>query len=169
MRPVGPSEIERVFRSESGRAVASLVQDAFVQALEKWPASGLPPSPAGWIITTAKHRGLDRVRRESSRNDRQTEATRLRDRDEPQEVGAVADDQLRLVFTCCHPALLDPLELDGYHLWHAARAELLLRSGRGDEAVAAFDRALALTANEAERTLLRRLRDQALSRSAGSS
>ena len=408
MPHVGSSDVERVFRSESGRAVASLVrffgdidlaeeavQDAFVRALEKWPADGVPPSPAGWIITTAKHRGLDRVRRESSRDDRQAEATRLQERDEPQEVGAVADDQLRLVFTCCHPALapaaqvaltlrliaglqtpeiaraflvpeptmaqrivraknkikgaripyrvpdeaelparlkpvlavlylifnegyvassgedlvradlcteairltrllaslmpdepevhgllalllltesrrparvdgegrlvrltdqdrslwdralidegqaivrgllrrnlpgpyqyqaaiaavhadgvtdwsqvvalydqllaaapspvvamnraiavgelrgpaeglalLDQLDLDGYHLWHAARAELLQRSGRTTEALDAFDRALAGTANEAERELLRRLRDQALPRSAGSS
>ena len=113
-----PSEIERVFRSESGRAVATLVrhlgdidlaeeavQDAFVIALERWPATGLPPSPAGWIITTARNRGLDRIRRESSRDDRQAEATRLAERDEPEEVGAVVDDQLRLMFTCCHPAL----------------------------------------------------------------
>ena len=113
-----PSEIERVFRAESGRAVATLVrhfgdidlaeeavQDAFVVALERWPATGLPPSPAGWIITTARNRGLDRIRRESTRDDRQTEATRLAERDETEEVGAVVDDQLRLMFTCCHPAL----------------------------------------------------------------
>ena len=113
-----PSEIERVFRSESGRAVATLVrhfgdidlaeeavQDAFVVALERWPTTGLPPSPAGWIITTARNRGLDRIRRESSRDDRQAEATRLAERDETEEVGAVVDDRLRLMFTCCHPAL----------------------------------------------------------------
>ena len=113
-----PSEIERVFRAESGRAVATLVrhlgdidlaeeavQDAFVVALERWPSTGLPPSPAGWIITTARNRGLDRIRRESTRDDRQTEATRLAEREETEEVGAVVDDQLRLMFTCCHPAL----------------------------------------------------------------
>ena len=118
MPDAGPSEIERVFRSESGRAVATLVrhlgdidlaeeavQDAFLIALERWPTTGLPPSPAGWIITTARNRGLDRIRRESSRDDRQAEATRLAERDEPEEVGAVVDDQLRLMFTCCHPAL----------------------------------------------------------------
>ena len=112
------SEIERVFRSESGRAVASLVrffgdidlaeeavQDAFVAALERWPATGLPPSPAGWIITTARNRGIDRIRRESTRDDRQAEAVRMQVPDEPEEVGPVADDQLRLIFTCCHPAL----------------------------------------------------------------
>jgi RNA polymerase sigma-70 factor (ECF subfamily) len=114
----GPSEIERVFRSESGRAVATLVrhlgdidlaeeavQDAFLIALERWPTTGLPPSPAGWIITTARNRALDRIRRESSRDERQAAATRLAERDEPEEVGAVVDDQLRLMFTCCHPAL----------------------------------------------------------------
>jgi RNA polymerase sigma-70 factor (ECF subfamily) len=80
---VGPAEIERVFRAESARAVASLVrsfgdidvaeeavQDAFTAALQRWPASGLPPSPAGWIITTARNRAIDRLRREASRHDR---------------------------------------------------------------------------------------------------
>jgi RNA polymerase sigma-70 factor (ECF subfamily) len=115
---VGPSEVERVFRAESGRAVASLVrflgdidlaeeavQDAFLVALERWPTSGLPPSPAGWIITTARNRAIDRIRRESTRDDRQAEAIRLAEPDEPEEVGPVTDDQLRLLFTCCHPAL----------------------------------------------------------------
>jgi RNA polymerase sigma-70 factor (ECF subfamily) len=118
---IGPADIERVFRAESGRAVASLVrhlgsidlaeeavQDAFVAALQRWPESGLPPSPAGWIITTARNRAIDRIRRESTRDDRQTEAARrsAADADEPpEEVGPVADDQLRLIFTCCHPAL----------------------------------------------------------------
>lgn len=118
MAPVQPSEIEAVFRSESGRALSCLVrflgdidlaeeavQDAFVVALQRWPASGLPPSPAGWIITTARNRGIDRIRRESSRRDRQVDALRLHVHDEPEEVGPVADDQLRLIFTCCHPAL----------------------------------------------------------------
>ena len=112
------ADVGRIFREESGRAVAGLVrffgdlglaeeavQDAFVIALEKWPATGVPPSPSGWIITTARNRGLDRVRRESSRPGRQAEAVRLQEAGEPEEVGPVADDQLRLVFTCCHPAL----------------------------------------------------------------
>jgi RNA polymerase sigma-70 factor (ECF subfamily) len=115
---VDTAEIERVFRSESGRAVATLVrhlgdidlaeeavQDAFVVALERWPTSGPPPSPAGWIITTARNRAIDRIRRESTRDGREAEATRLQEPDEPEEVGPVADDQLRLIFTCCHPAL----------------------------------------------------------------
>ncbi|HMG43961.1 MAG TPA: RNA polymerase sigma factor [Acidimicrobiales bacterium] len=120
MSSVGPTDVERVFRSESGRAVASLirllgdidlaeeaVQDAFVTAIQRWPETGLPPSPAGWIITTARNRAIDRIRRESTRDHRQTEAVRLHASDDepPEEVGPVADDQLRLIFTCCHPSL----------------------------------------------------------------
>jgi len=111
-------EIERVFRSEQGRAVAVLVrvfgdigiaeeavQDAFVAALQRWPSTGLPPSPAGWIITTARNRAIDRLRRESSRQDRYAQAALLHASDEKMEVGVVGDDRLRLIFTCCHPAL----------------------------------------------------------------
>jgi RNA polymerase sigma-70 factor (ECF subfamily) len=112
------AEVERVFREESGRAVASLVrifgdieiaeeavQDAFIVALQRWPSAGLPPSPAGWIITTARNRAIDRLRRESSRNDRYAQAALVHATDERTEVGPVDDDQLRLMFTCCHPAL----------------------------------------------------------------
>jgi RNA polymerase sigma-70 factor, ECF subfamily len=112
------SEIERVFHEEYGRAVAVLVrifgdidvaeeavQDAFTTAVQRWPATGLPPSPAGWIITTARNRAIDRLRRESSRDDRHAQAALLHARDEPVEAGAVSDDRLRLIFTCCHPAL----------------------------------------------------------------
>jgi len=113
------SEIERVFREEYGRAVAVLVrvfgdidaaedavQDAFTRAVQRWPSDGLPPSPAGWIITAARHRAIDRLRREASRADRHAEAAVLHARDEPTEEGdAVPDDRLRLIFTCCHPAL----------------------------------------------------------------
>jgi RNA polymerase sigma-70 factor, ECF subfamily len=112
------SEIERVFREEHGRAVAVLVrvfgdidvaedavQDAFTQAVRRWPSSGLPPSPAGWIITTARNRAIDRLRREASREDRHAQAALLYTRDEPEEEGPVRDDRLRLIFTCCHPAL----------------------------------------------------------------
>jgi RNA polymerase sigma-70 factor (ECF subfamily) len=65
----------------------------------------LPPSPAGWIITTARNRAIDRLRREASRDDRHAEAALLQARDEPFDEGAVPDDRLRLIFTCCHPAL----------------------------------------------------------------
>lgn len=115
---VNASDIERVFRAESGRAVASLVrflgdidiaeeavQEAFAIAVQRWPEAGLPPSPAGWIITTAKNRAIDRLRRESSRDDRQRQARLLHTTDELAEVGPVEDDRLRLIFTCCHPAL----------------------------------------------------------------
>ncbi|WP_393086824.1 RNA polymerase sigma factor [Streptomyces sp. LN704] len=113
-----PLDVEGVFRAEYGRAVAVLVrllgdidlaeeavQDAFTTALRKWPRSGTPPSPAGWIITTARNRAIDRLRRESTREARHAEAERLHARDEPDEEGPVRDDRLRLIFTCCHPAL----------------------------------------------------------------
>jgi RNA polymerase sigma-70 factor, ECF subfamily len=113
------SEIARVFRDEYGRAVAVLVrhfgnidvaeeavQDAFTVAVERWPSAGLPPSPAGWIITTARHRAIDRLRRESSREDRHAQAALHASHDSLEEEGdAVRDDRLRLIFTCCHPAL----------------------------------------------------------------
>src|SRR3954471_14175652 len=119
---VSPAAIGRVFRAEHGRAVAVLarvfgdldvaeeaVQDAFIAALERWPSSGLPPSPAGWIITTARNRAVDRLRREASLAGRHAQAALLNARDEPpdepSEEGAVRDDRLRLIFTCCHPAL----------------------------------------------------------------
>jgi RNA polymerase sigma-70 factor (ECF subfamily) len=112
------SAIERVFREEYGRAVAVLVrvfgdidvaeeavQDAFTAAVQHWPESGLPPSPAGWIITTARNRAIDRLRREASRENRHAQAALLHERGEAAEAGAVPDERLRLIFTCCHPAL----------------------------------------------------------------
>jgi RNA polymerase sigma-70 factor (ECF subfamily) len=118
MSAVGAREIERVFREEYGRAVAVLarhfgdidiaeeaVQDAFTVAVQRWPAAGLPPSPAGWIITTARNRAVDRLRREASREDRHAQAALLHARGDPPEEGSVHDDRLRLIFTCCHPAL----------------------------------------------------------------
>ncbi|HEV7665284.1 MAG TPA: sigma-70 family RNA polymerase sigma factor, partial [Chloroflexota bacterium] len=122
--PAAGSSIERVFREEYGRAVAVLVryfgdidlaeeavQDAFAVAVQRWPADGTPPSPAGWIITTARNRAINRLRREASREDRHAQAAArletLRGRDEPSEeaLSPVHDDRLRLIFTCCHPAL----------------------------------------------------------------
>ena len=81
------------------------VQDAFTVAAQRWPAQGLPASPAGWIITTARRRAIDRLRREATREDRTAQAALLHARDEPDEEGAVLDDRLRLIFTCAHPAL----------------------------------------------------------------
>jgi RNA polymerase sigma-70 factor (ECF subfamily) len=112
------SAIERVFREEYGRALAVLVrvfgdidvaeeavQDAFTAAVQHWPSNGLPPSPAGWIITTARNRAIDRLRREASRENRHVQAALLHERGEAAEAGAVPDERLRLIFTCCHPAL----------------------------------------------------------------
>ena len=112
------AEIERVFREEHGRAVAVLVrvfgdidvaeeavQDAFTKAVERWPSTGMPPRPAGWIITTARNRAIDRLRREASREDRHARVDLENAADQPTEEGAVRDDQLRLLFTCCHPSL----------------------------------------------------------------
>ncbi|MEZ5291193.1 MAG: sigma-70 family RNA polymerase sigma factor [Vicinamibacterales bacterium] len=113
--------VARIFTAEYGRAVSVLVrlcgdidlaeeavQEAFVLAVERWPAAGLPPSPAGWIVTVAKHKAIDRLRRESSRDARHAQAEWLRHADEadsPAEPEAWPDDRLRLIFTCCHPAL----------------------------------------------------------------
>ena len=114
-------DIERIFQEEYGRAVAVLVrvfgdidvaeeavQDAFATAVQRWPVDGVPPSPAGWIITTARNRAIDRLRREATRADRHAEALLLRapdDAPDPRQEGPVRDDRLRLIFTCCHPAL----------------------------------------------------------------
>jgi RNA polymerase sigma-70 factor (ECF subfamily) len=80
------------------------VQEAFAIALAKWPSNGIPPSPAGWLITTARNKALDRLRKEASRSERQLAAELLNDREQAQE-DDVHDDHLRLIFTCCHPAL----------------------------------------------------------------
>jgi RNA polymerase sigma-70 factor (ECF subfamily) len=129
----GEAEIARVFRHEYGRAVAVLtrtfgnidiaedaVQDAFAAAVQHWPSAGVPPSPAGWIITTARRRAIDRLRREAAREDKQAQAALLaaaRSGGAPapaaeeqvlaEQAGRdeVEDDTLRLIFTCCHPAL----------------------------------------------------------------
>jgi RNA polymerase sigma-70 factor (ECF subfamily) len=128
MPVLAAAEIERVFRNEYGRAVAVLVrvsgdidtaeeavQDAFAVAVHRWPIDGVPPSPVGWIITTARRRTIDRFRRERTREERHllagwlprdgvTESAALLELDSDRE-DVVRDDQLRLIFTCCHPAL----------------------------------------------------------------
>src|SRR3954451_6866935 len=116
------ARVAQTFREEFGRAVATLVrlfgdidvaeeavQDAFAIAVQRWPETGVPPSPGGWIVTTAKNRAIDRFRRESSRHDRQVQALDLTATD-PEEEGSmtsdpVRDDRLGLIFMCCHPAL----------------------------------------------------------------
>jgi RNA polymerase sigma-70 factor (ECF subfamily) len=117
------ARIGQIFREEYGRAVAVLtrtfgdldlaedaVQDAFAVAVRRWPVDGVPPSPAGWIITTARNRGIDRLRQESRRDSKHAEATALAeqlsgDDRTGDEEWPVRDDRLRLIFTCCHPAL----------------------------------------------------------------
>src|SRR5260370_17708974 len=115
---VDDSEIERVFREQYGRAVAVLVrvcgdinlaeecvQDAFTIAVQRWPASGLPPSPAGWIITTARNRAIDYLRREASREDRHAQAQLLHVNEQPLAELAMVDDRLSPIFTSSHPPL----------------------------------------------------------------
>ena len=112
------AEIGQIFRQEFGRSVATLVRvfgdidtaedavaEAFVVATERWSRDGLPPNPGGWITTTAKRRALDRLRCESRREDRYTQATLLNERIEEGGDAFMQDDRLRLIFTCCHPAL----------------------------------------------------------------
>jgi RNA polymerase sigma-70 factor (ECF subfamily) len=115
----GTSAIEQTFRLEFGRAVSTLVrlfgdidlaeeavQQAFLVAVERWPETGVPPNPGGWIVTTARNKAIDRLRRESSRHDRHAQAVLIHHRDAPPEGnGPVPDDRLRLIFTCCHPSL----------------------------------------------------------------
>lgn len=118
---VDEAEIGRIFRTESGRSLATLirvfgdidvaedaVQEAFAAALSKWPVTGLPPNPGGWITTTARNHAVDRLRRESRGRELLGEVAVLSpgaDDPVPEEVGPVQDDRLRLMFTCCHPAL----------------------------------------------------------------
>lgn len=117
--------LARLFQEERGRVVATLirlfgdidvaeeaVQEAFLVAMERWPDTGPPPNPGGWILTTARNKAIDRHRRESTRHDRHVQAERLTDPDAPpEEVGPVSDDRLRLMFTCCHPALARPAQV----------------------------------------------------------
>jgi RNA polymerase sigma-70 factor, ECF subfamily len=124
--------VEAVFRREYGRCVATLirflgdidaaeeaVQDAFTVAVARWPSDGQPPNPGAWIVTTARNRAIDRLRRESVRDERHAQAHRLfgvavqaagDNALAPQEE-TVPDDRLRLIFTCCHPALNQPAQV----------------------------------------------------------
>jgi RNA polymerase sigma-70 factor, ECF subfamily len=121
---------EAVFRREYGRCVAALirflgdidaaeeaVQDAFTVAVARWPAEGQPPNPGAWIVTTARNRAIDRLRRESVRDERHAQAHHLYGADaeaagdSAREEDPVPDDRLRLIFTCCHPALGQPAQV----------------------------------------------------------
>jgi RNA polymerase sigma-70 factor (ECF subfamily) len=115
---VAGEAISRVHREEWARVVAALTRrfgdlgiaeemaaEAFAIAVERWPAEGVPANPGAWITTTANRRAIDRLRRESRRDDKQKEAQLLYDDTPPEPLGAIDDDRLRLIFTCCHPAL----------------------------------------------------------------
>jgi RNA polymerase sigma-70 factor, ECF subfamily len=111
--------VERVFREESGQAVATLirvlgdfdlaeeaVQEAFLVAVERWPSAGVPDRPGAWIITTARNKAIDRLRRERGLAERRATLALLEAaRGQDNEMHSIADDRLRLIFTCCHPAL----------------------------------------------------------------
>jgi RNA polymerase sigma-70 factor (ECF subfamily) len=140
------AEVGRVFRMESGRSLAALIrvfgdidlaedalQDAFASALRRWPGDGLPPNPGGWITTTARNHAIDRIRREARGRELLgdvAELNRTGDVGAAEEVGPGQDDQLRLIFTCCHPALSVPAQV--------ALTLRLLGGLRTDEVARAF-------------------------------
>ena len=110
--------VTRVHHEEWARVVAALTRrfgdldiaeeaaaEAFAAAVQRWPADGIPPSPGAWLTTTANRKAIDRIRRENKRDDKQKEAQMVYGDDPPEPVGAIDDDRLRLIFTCCHPAL----------------------------------------------------------------
>ena len=110
--------IARTHRTEWARVVATLTRrfgdldiaeeaaaEAFATAVERWPADGIPPNPGAWLTTTANRKAIDRIRRENKRDDKQKAAEMVREDDPPEPLGPIDDDRLRLIFTCCHPAL----------------------------------------------------------------
>ncbi|MDR7086904.1 RNA polymerase sigma-70 factor (ECF subfamily) [Aeromicrobium panaciterrae] len=112
------AEIDRIYREEYGRVVASLARrfgdldiaedmagEALLTAIERWPVDGIPPNPGGWLTTTAANRAIDKIRREKIRDTKHQAAMMIQDDTPHEPTGPVEDDRLRLVFTCCHPAL----------------------------------------------------------------
>src|SRR5580693_5067217 len=110
--------LTRAHREEWARVVASLTRrfrdldiaeeataEAFATAVARWLAEGVPPNPGGWLTTAACRKAIDRIRRENKRDDKQEQAQMLYDNDPPEPIGAIDDERLRLIFTCCHPAL----------------------------------------------------------------
>ena len=118
MGSLSEAEVERIFREEYGRVVASLIRrfgtidiaedaaaEALLAAVERWPGDGVPPNPGGWLTTTAARKAIDRIRRESHRDVKHQQAAMIEDDSPHQATGVVEDDRLRLIFICCHPAL----------------------------------------------------------------
>jgi RNA polymerase sigma-70 factor (ECF subfamily) len=151
--------ITQAHREEWARVVASLTKrfgdldiaeeaaaEAFATAVERWPADGVPPNPGAWLTTTANRKAIDRIRRESKRDDKQKEA-QMSYGDPPGSLGAIDDERLQD-------------ELAGYHPYHATRADLLRRLGRSRESRAAYGKAIELAGNTAEIAYLTRRRDQ---------
>lgn len=110
--------ITRAYAEEWARVVGALARrfgdldiaeeaaaEAFAAASERWPADGIPPNPGAWLTTTANRRAIDRLRREQKRADKHREAQMVFDHDPAEPLGVIEDDRLRLIFTCCHPAL----------------------------------------------------------------
>jgi len=146
--------ITRVHHEEWARVVATLTRrfgdldiaeeaaaEAFATAVERWPADGLPPNPGAWLTTTANRKAIDRIRRENKRDDKHKEAQMVYDNDSPdppEPLGAIDDDRLRLIFTCCHPALATEARLaltlrmvGGLTMPEIARAFLVAESAMG--------------------------------------
>ena len=110
--------ITQAHQEEWARVVASLTRrfgdldiaeeataEAFAIAIERWPIDGVPPNPGAWLTMTANHKAIDRIRRENKRDHKQKEAQQMLYDDPPEPLGAIDDERLRLIFTCCHPAL----------------------------------------------------------------
>src|SRR4051812_21053327 len=143
--------VTRVHHEEWARVVASLARrfgdldiaeeaaaEAFATAVERWPADGLPPNPGAWLTTTANRKAIDRIRRENKRDDKHKEAQVVYAEDPPEPLSAIDDDRLRLLFTCCHPALamqarlaLTLRMLGGLTVPEIARAFLVAESAIG--------------------------------------
>jgi RNA polymerase sigma-70 factor (ECF subfamily) len=143
--------IIRVHHEEWARVVAGLTKrfgdldiaeeaaaEAFATAVERWPADGVPPSPGAWLTITANRKAIDRIRRENKRDDKHKEARMVYAQDPPEPLGAIDDDRLRLIFTCCHPALamdarvaLTLRMVGGLTMPEIARAFLVTESAMG--------------------------------------